>query len=134
MEVIGLIASVIQIADATARLKALWSDVRHAPKDILDLVQEVSLNADLIADIQHQHRPEDLIGTDIASWTKCFNLFKACAQSLQDLVTELQSTMKAHRRTGALRVFSRSQDIQRCKERLQRVQLMMLSAQQAYAT
>lgn len=132
-EVVGTVAAVLQLTETACRLKELCSNIRNAPKDLSDLVEEVLTLADLLADIDQDHTAQCQTVVDARSWMKCRKLLQASVNAMRDVTSDLESALNAHKWTGKIRVYLKREELQRCSDRMERAKTTMIAAQQSYS-
>lgn len=89
--------------------------------------------ADLLSDVLDIQNTGNGQLVSSSGWIKCCRLFNSSANAMSQLVSELETTLQAHKRSGSIRVLLRAGEVARCKERMERVKGLLTLTQQTYA-
>ena len=144
-EVVGVVASGIgigtlaaQIAGNIIKLKSYWDQVKDAPEDIRDLVEELEvLNHTLvhIQDDQHQYLKSNYIAHStslLASLQHC----KQAATRLKELVDNLSEDIEhkgsVKRKWASIKVALKKEKVDKYRAKLERTIMLLLLSRQEY--
>lgn len=142
-ETIGVVASGIAIGSLAAgitssivKLKSYWDQVQNAPDDIHDLIEELEVFSHLLADIaddQQQNSMSSLV-FDSTAISRCLQHCQRGADRLKaltdNLSMELDALTRTKRKWASAKVVLKKDQIDKCKEKLERaIRLLSLSYQ-----
>lgn len=130
-EALGIAAAILQIADGALKLKKLCSEIKHASDDVQHLTDEVTILASVLGDIETSSACH--LAVNSPTWQHCLRLFKSSAEGMNQIIVELEKTLRAHRVTGKVRIYLKKDELERCKDRLERTKGIMTLAQQTYS-
>lgn len=131
-EVLGVIASVVQITDTSIKLRKLWMGIKEMPDTVRDMIEDVDLLANTLSQIQNVPVPSSSAQQNTPAWRECCRALQSVNTSLQVFVTDLDRHVTAHKKTGSVRAFLKRDKIVEWQDRLSRLKMTMLMAQQAY--
>ena len=140
-ELVGVVASGVSIgtlaAQATSsliKLKGYWNQVRDAPEDIQDLLEELEILSHVLAQIEDDQR-ENPLSTEVSgSTSECLLYCKQGVDRLEKITAGIQSDLKASsrfkRKWGSAKVLFKTHQVDKYKARLERaIRLLSLSHQ-----
>lgn len=133
MAAIGTIASVLQLVELSLKLRRLCSEIRSAPSELKDLVEEVVVLSDMLHDVGSMETVNGAASAYGKPWRKCCRLFENSSTLMTKLVTDLEDQLKLHKITGNIRVWLKRDELSRYKERLERCKSTMNLALQVYS-
>ncbi|KAL6713632.1 hypothetical protein ACLMJK_009097 [Lecanora helva] len=143
-EAIGLAASGIaigtlaaQVTASAIKLKSYYDQLRDAPQDLRDLIDELEILGIVLSDIENdqQQNPISSLILNSNSSSRCLKFCKQGADRLDELVRGLSPALESDRgaRKGlasANLVFKKDR-LENCKATLERaIRLLMLSHQE----
>lgn len=131
-EVLGVIASAVQIADTSLKLRKLWTGIKEMPDTVRDMIDDVELLANTLAQIQSVPIPSFAAQLGNVAWKECHRTLETVSTSFQGFVNDLDRHMTAHKKTGSMRAFLKRQKMVEWQDRLSRLKMTMVLAQQAY--
>jgi hypothetical protein len=144
-EVVGTIASgigiatlALNIAQSVGQLKGFWDEVRDAPADIRDLLDEVEDLCLLLADIEaHQDKnPIVCMVLSRPAMARSLERCRHCARRLRELAEELGADLEGRdglrRRWAAGKVVLKKEKIERYRARLSNAVKMLSFSHQYY--
>ena len=144
-EVIGVVASGVTIGalatgitSSIIKLKSYWDQVQDAPDDVSDLIEELEILSNLLADIEDDQRqnPMSSLILDSTSTSRCLQHCKQGADRLKELTdslsTDLIASNKIKRKWASAKVVLKKNQIVRYKARLERVIRLLSLSHQLY--
>ena len=126
---VALASILIQVGDGLLRFKRFWNDVKSAPEEVSYLLEEVEAQYLVISEISHQRNHLQITST---SATKCVDLYLRTASSLEKLANELGKEIQKRKLFGGVKATLKKGTIDRLRERLRSIQMLMLLLNQAY--
>ena len=144
-EAVGLAASGIaigtlaaQIASSVIKLKSFYDQVKDAPEDLRDLIEELEILQDVIADIEHdqEQNPISSLLLDSVSNSKCLQLCRRGASQLRELTNQLNGELEAQKgvrkKWVSGKVIFKKDKINKYKVRLEYAIRLLILSQQSY--
>jgi hypothetical protein len=132
-EVVGLVASVVTLAEVASKviaLKGLWEQVRNVPRCIQDQLDQLeALNA-VISEVEVQAERNAALGirTGLLSLRHCERAATELDEVIQELQRQITSTVKVKRALAKVKVVLEQESILRAQKRLQdALQVMQLA-------
>ena len=141
--ILGTAASVItfgtlaaQLTNSITKLKSYWDQIKEAPgeiKDLIDEIEDIALVLTDIEDDQRRHPISNLI-LDNTSASRCLERCKKAIDGLRELVdevaTDIDSSSKIRRKWSSAKVVFKREKIEKYKARKNNsVQQLFLSLQ-----
>jgi len=133
---IGTLAS--QITSNIIKTKGYWDQIQNAPEEVQDLIVQLEILNEFVADIEDNQRqnPMSSLIWDSNSTTRCLQYCKKAAERLKDL-TEIMSVdskarKKIPRRWASVKVVLKKDKIDRYKGKLETAVTLLYVSQQLY--
>lgn len=127
-EALGVAASIVQIVDAVSKLKNLWYNIKNAPEDLTDHIEDIQRTAKLL------DRSKQLFSTaaniNDECLTECTLHLEQVLNAMQSLSNDLQKALNSNKRLGCLEIVLKKDEIARGMRRLERARLLLSHAQQ----
>lgn len=127
-EVVGVVASVIQIIDAASKLRNLWQSVKDAPDDLNDCIKDIQRTARLL------DKSKSLLCGQLKlndeSITECTQDLDDALAALRTVSSDLQTQLQINKHRGALKTVLKKDEIARGRRKLERAQSLLATAQQ----
>lgn len=133
---IGALAA--QIAIGMVKLKSYWDRVQDAPEEIRDLLEELEIYAQLLADVEddQQWNPVSTLILDPTSKSRCAQYSKKGADQLKELAdklaTDIEARSKLQRNWASAKVVLQRDKIQRYKTKIERAIRLLSFSHQLY--
>jgi hypothetical protein len=140
-EIVGVVASGIsigtlaaQVASSIIKLKSLWNELRDAPDDIKDLIDEAEILNNILLDLNDDD-PSLVIGLEHQqSRVECLRYCQAASKKIsllvEDLHAEIEMSKGLRRKIISAKLILRKDQVKKYKSRLKgTVRLLSLSEQ-----
>ena len=106
-EIVGVVASGIsigtlaaQVANSLIKLKSLWNELRDAPDDIKDLINEVEILNTILLDLEDNGGSPVIGFEQQESRVDCLRYCQAASNKMRLLVEDLASEMEKSKGSG----------------------------------
>ncbi|KAL6717700.1 hypothetical protein ACLMJK_005615 [Lecanora helva] len=144
-ELAGVVASGISIAAAarqiiniTVKLKSYWDQIKDAPEELRDLLEEIKVLGQVLIDIEsNQHlrlAPNSTLHP--VSSSRCLDYCKKAASRLEELVQSLEvdigATSRIKRKRASIHVVFKRDKVKRYKGKLTSAVRLLSLSQQIY--
>ncbi len=146
-EIVGLVASGINIAQITIQvsasvmeLKRLWKLVRDAPSDIKNHVSQVESINLILSHIKHDHDQKTRLGLDNHNlyMQRSLELCKEGAAELGVAVTNLSDSIRGkigwRLKMGSMKIVLKKDDLQTLREKMKSTIDLLSLAYQCHTT
>jgi hypothetical protein len=142
-ELVGVISSGIaigglaaQAAKSIAKLKNLWDEVREAPEDIEELINEAHILARILVSLENEHHGEINLEQHVLR-DNCLRYCRTATKKLQslvqDLVGEIQSTKGLRRKWISGKFVLHKDRVKKYRARLKGAVRLLSLSEQCYA-
>ncbi|TEY40779.1 hypothetical protein BOTCAL_0421g00050 [Botryotinia calthae] len=138
MAEIGIIASGIgvasfglQLMDGIRKLKQFWDEVKEAPKDIHDTLEELETLSLILSDIQKSDLNMPSIPS--ATATRCLELCRRGTDMLNTTVKDMNGAISKRRKIGSVKVVLKKDTLEKFRNRLREAQYMLMLSRQTYS-
>ena len=112
---VGIASFAVQIVDSGMKLNELWNAIKDAPEEIKWLKEDI----DSINTILQELDAQQALTTCTPSATKvCYAACRRTAETLENVVTELENTISRKKRRGSLKVVLKKEILASHKTRL----------------
>jgi len=125
---IGIASFTIQIVDSAIKLKELCGQIRDAPEEIQNLIEELEALSLVLVDVGNSDN-EVVLSNPVKI---CLELCARHADALSMIVKELGHEIKKRKLFGGLRTVLKKGLIDRLRERLIRAQVMLITSHLTY--
>jgi hypothetical protein len=129
---VGLASLAVQLVDSAIKLRCLWTDVKDAPEEVINLVHEIEVLGRLLGTIKAVHASVPGNAMFDAIFDQCCTLCEQGARNLESVARDLETLIKQKRTMGALRVVLKKDVVAEHRSRLERAKTSLLLAQQTY--
>lgn len=131
-EVLGIVAASLQIADTLIKLRKIWTGIKDMPDTVREMIEDVDLLANTLSQIQGVPLPTSAAQQSTPAWKDCCRTLQAVNTSFETFVGDLGKHITAHKKSGSVKAFLKRDKIVEWPDRLSRLKMTMLLAQQAY--
>ncbi|KAF7876951.1 uncharacterized protein EAF02_008171 [Botrytis sinoallii] len=125
---VGIISLAVQLGDGILKLKSFWMAVKHAPEEILYILDELDITHVLLMEI------EDSLGSQTISpaAARSLRLCQKGVDILNNAVKELEDEMKRRKKWGGVKMVMKKELLEKMEKRLGRANSLMMMAHQNY--
>jgi len=143
-EIVGVVASGIsigtlaaQVASSIIKLKSLWNEVRDAPEDIKDLIDEIELLNNILLGLDEVD-PSLTVGLEQRqSREECLRHCRAASRKIsllvEDLHAEIEKSKGLRRKIVSAKLILRKDQVKKYKSRLKGAVRLLSLSEQCYA-
>jgi hypothetical protein len=129
---VGIASFAVQLLDSAVKLRRLWTDVKDAPAEVVDLVSEIEVLSRVLGTIKPIHPPTPGNATFDAVFNQCYSICEQGARNLERIARDLEMLIKRKKTMGALRIVLKKDIVADHRSRLERAKTSLLLAQQTY--
>jgi hypothetical protein len=129
---VSLASFALQLLESAVKLRRLWTDIKDAPEEVIDLLSEIEVLARILGTIKDVHVPMPGNTTFDAVFNQCYTLCEQGARNLERLAKDLEKLITQKRSMGAFRVVLKKDVVADHRSRLERAKTSLLLAQQTY--
>ena len=125
---VGVASFALQVVDCAAKLRRLWADIKDAPEDVINLIDEIQTLSQVLDAINVTHKPA--VGN--AMFDQCYVFCEHSVRNLESVARDLEKLVRRKRPVGVLRVVLKKDIIAKHRSQLERAKTSLLLAQQTY--
>ena len=131
--IVGLAAFGAQCANGVIELKQLLRSIKDAPRDVTRLLDDIVLLQQILQDLEQRHNAFAFYSPPNAVWEATRRQCEAAADDVQNVCSEILSSIRKKRTKGSLRSVLKKDVVLRDERRLDSIKLDLLLAQSAYS-
>lgn len=128
----GVASLAIQIEDSVMKLKDFWNAVKEAPEEVKYLIEEIETLSLVLSEIRANGDDDDKTRVSSVSLKMCLDLCQRGAEILGTVVREAEQEIVKKRRIGSLKMVLKKGLVDKLRDRLKTVQLMLMLSNQTY--
>lgn len=132
-EALGIFGAALQIADATVKLKKLWSEVKTAPSQVQELVESITLRAEILGNVERHRVTLQELDDDEILVERCVAHLQNVALKLQVLVNRLDESLKKNKVVGRITTVLKKDELQRLNDRMAEAERLMTMTATAHS-
>jgi hypothetical protein len=115
----------VQICSSIIKIKQLWDDVKDAPGEIRDLLEDIDILSKVLSDFEtHDDLPP--------AAARNLDLCSRGARLLTEVLNELDTKVRKRKRIGGLKAVLERGTVENLKKKLRSGQTMLALAYQIY--
>ena len=127
---VGVASFALQLIDCAVKLRRLWADIKDAPEDVINLIDEIQTLSRVLEVINATRTP--MIGN--AMFEQCYVFCERGVRNLESVAKDLEKLVRQRKPSGVLRVVLKKDIIAKHRSQLERAKTSLLLAQQTYQT
>jgi hypothetical protein len=104
---VGIASFALQLLDSAVKLRRLWTDVKDAPAEVIDLVSEIEVLSRVLGTIKLIHPPMPGNATFDAVFNQYYSLCEQGALNMERMAGDLEMLIKRKRLWVLSGLFSR---------------------------
>jgi hypothetical protein len=128
----SLASFAVELVDCAIKLRCLWSDVKDAPEEVLNLIHEIEVYGRVLGTIKAEYTPMPGNAMFEEIFSQCCSLCEQGVRDSESVARDLETLIRQKRTMGALRFVLKKNIVAKHRSRLERAKTSLLLAQQTY--